>query len=128
MTSDKSPDDRSSEDALRAEITRLNKVVTALMNRADRGMSAQGSDFGLFQTAVMLEDQVRERTRELEAALHENEKINRALHRAYEQLEREKEEQKILFAKLEQAMSQRVQTEKLASLGNASQLSRSVAK
>ena len=132
MASDKSPDDRSSEDALRAEIARLNKVVTALMNRAERGMGAQGSDFGLFQTAVMLEDQVHERTKELEAALHENEKINRALHSAYEQLEREieqrkkayaaleheKEEQKILFAKLEQAMSQLVQTEKLASLGS----------
>ncbi|MBI3146275.1 MAG: histidine kinase [Pseudogulbenkiania sp.] len=134
MASDKSPRDPrdiSGEDRLRAEITRLNKVVTALMNRAERGMSAQGSDFGLFQTAVMLEDQVHERTKELEAALHENEKINRALHRAqeqmereieqrkkaYEAVEREKEEQKILFAKLEQAMNQLVQTEKLASLG-----------
>lgn len=135
MTSDKSPRDPrdiSGEDALRAEITRLNKVVTALMNRAERGMSAQGSDFGLFQTAVMLEDQVHERTKELEAALRENEKINRALHRAQEQMEREieqrkkayealkheKEEQKILIAKLEQAMNQLVQTEKLASLGS----------
>ncbi|EEG08536.1 sensor histidine kinase [Pseudogulbenkiania ferrooxidans] len=135
MPPDKTPrDDRDirGEDALRAEITRLNKVVTALMNRAERGMSTQGSDFGLFQTAVMLEDQVHERTKELEAALHENEKINRALHRAQEQmereieqrkeaneaLEREKEEQKLLIAQVKQAMNQLVQAEKLASLGS----------
>ncbi len=131
-TSPRDPRDLSDENALRAEITRLNKVVTALMNRAERGMSTQGSDFGLFQTAVMLEDQVHDRTKELEAALRENEKINRALHRAqeqmqreieqrkkaYEALEHEKEEQKILIAKLEQAMNQLVQTEKLASLGS----------
>ena len=54
--------------ALQAEITRLNKMVTALMNRAERDMSAKGSDFGIFHTAVTLEKQVRERTQELEAA------------------------------------------------------------
>ncbi len=59
------------EEALRAEIVRLNKVVQALMNRAERSMSLQGSDFNLFQTAIMLETQVRQRTEELEAALRE---------------------------------------------------------
>lgn len=120
------------ETALRAEITRLNKVVRALMNRAEKAMSVEGSDFSLFQTAIMLEDQVRERTKELEAALREIEKINRTLHRTQEQmeremeerkrahaaLEREREEQKILIRKLEQAMNQLVQAEKLASLGS----------
>jgi signal transduction histidine kinase len=132
MMTDLPPSTPIGEDALRAEITRLNKVIKALMNRAERGTSAPGSDFGLFQTAVMLEDQVHQRTRELEEALHENEKINRALHRTQEQmereieerkraneaLEREKEEQKILNRKLELAMNQLVQTEKLASLGS----------
>lgn len=65
--------------ACRAEIARLNKIVLALMNRAERSTSAQGSDFSLFQTTIMLEDQVRRRTEALEAALRENEKINRAL-------------------------------------------------
>lgn len=120
------------EQRLRNEIVRLNKVVQALMNRAERSMNAQGSDFGLFQTAIVLEDQVRDRTRELEAALHENEKINRALQRTKEQmereieerkrahaaLEREREEQKVLIARLEQAMSQLIQAEKLAALGS----------
>jgi len=119
------------EQALRDEIVRLNKMVNALMNRAERSTSAQGSDFSLFQTAVMLEDQVRNRTGELEAALHENEKINRALQHAKAQmemeieerkrthaaLEHEKEEQKILIGKLEDAHSQLLQSEKLASIG-----------
>jgi diguanylate cyclase (GGDEF)-like protein/PAS domain S-box-containing protein len=67
------------EQALTGEIARLNKIIRALMDRAERSTSVQGSDFGLFQTAIMLEDQVRRRTAELEAALRENEKINRAL-------------------------------------------------
>jgi len=87
-------DSTPKEQALRGEIARLNKVVNALMDRAERSTSAQGSDFSLFQTAVMLEDQVRNRTGELEAALHENEKINRALSHAKAQMEMEIEERK----------------------------------
>ncbi len=98
------------EQALRAEVVRLNKMVNALMNRAEREASARGSDFGLFQTAVTLENKVRQRTAELEAALRENEKINRAL-------QREKEEQRVLIKKLEEAHNQLLQSEKLASIG-----------
>jgi diguanylate cyclase (GGDEF)-like protein/PAS domain S-box-containing protein len=65
--------------AYRAEIARLNKIIQALMNRAERGAGAQGSDFNLFQSTVMLEEQVRRRTEALEAALRENKLINRAL-------------------------------------------------
>lgn len=64
---------------LRAEISRLNKVIQALMNHAERSTNAHSSDFGLFQTAIMLEEQVRRRTEDLEAALSENEKVTRAL-------------------------------------------------
>jgi len=65
--------------ALRAEIARLNKIVRALINRAERSTELQGSDFSLFQTAVMLEEQVRARTEALETALRENEGIRRDL-------------------------------------------------
>ena len=64
---------------MQAEIERLNKIIKALMDRAERSASIHGSDFNLFHMAVTLEDQVRQRTRELEAALLENEKITRAL-------------------------------------------------
>lgn len=67
------------EAALRAEVVRLNKIIQALMNRAERSMSISESDFSVFQTAIMLEEQVRRRTAELEAALRTNEKILRAL-------------------------------------------------
>ncbi|RJF86851.1 sensor domain-containing diguanylate cyclase [Oleomonas cavernae] len=65
--------------ALEKEVARLNKMVRALMDRAERSTSVQASDFSLFQTAILLEEQVRKRTAEVEAALRENEKITRAL-------------------------------------------------
>lgn len=71
---------------LQEEITRLNKVILALMNRAERNASLRGSDFNLFQTAITLEDQVRHRTQELEAAMRENEKITRALRESADQI------------------------------------------
>ncbi len=67
------------EQALHAEIARLNKVVQALINRAESSANIDTSDFNLFQTAITLEDLVRRRTDELEAALRENEKMTRAL-------------------------------------------------
>jgi two-component system NtrC family sensor kinase len=98
------------EAALQREIVRLNKIVTALMNRAERDMSAKASDFSAFQSGVALENQVRERTQQLEAALRENERVNRAL-------QSEKEEQRVLIQKLEEAHNQLLQSEKLASIG-----------
>ncbi|MBI4922619.1 MAG: GGDEF domain-containing protein [Devosia nanyangense] len=64
---------------MQAEIARLNKTIQALMDRAERSASSQESDYSRFQVTVMLEDRIRTRTAELEAALAENEKINRAL-------------------------------------------------
>lgn len=42
-------------------------------------LTGVASDFSLFQTAVMLEDRVRSRTQELEAALRQHETMTRAL-------------------------------------------------
>jgi two-component system NtrC family sensor kinase len=98
------------EATLRAEIVRLNKIVTALMNRAERESGQQRSHFGLFLDSVVLENQVRRRTAELEAALRENERINR-------DLTQEREEQRVLIKQLEEAHNQLLQSEKLASIG-----------
>jgi diguanylate cyclase (GGDEF)-like protein/PAS domain S-box-containing protein len=77
------PDDVRPSDVeptqLRAEIERLNKIIRALMDRAERSTTSQGSDFSRFQSAIMLEEQVRRRTAELEAALRENDRITRSL-------------------------------------------------
>lgn len=72
-------DSAANEEIMQLEIARLNKIIQALMNRAELNTSIQGSDFNLFQTAIILEDKVRQRTEELEAALVENKKITRAL-------------------------------------------------
>ena len=63
----------------RAEIARLNKIIRVLMDRAERSTSADGSDFSQFQATIMLEEQVRSRTAQLQTALQENERINRTL-------------------------------------------------
>lgn len=73
------PVSKTEQQDLQAEIVRLNKIIQALMNRAERNSSLQGSDFNLFQTAITLEDEVRSRTGELETASQENEKITRDL-------------------------------------------------
>lgn len=65
-----------------AEVARLEKINRALMDRAERSTSVQVSAFSLFQTTVMLEEHVRRRTAELEEALRDNEKTNRALRAA----------------------------------------------
>jgi sugar diacid utilization regulator len=44
-------------------------VVDALMDRVEASTNVQGSDFGLFQTTILLQDQVRLHTEELAAAL-----------------------------------------------------------
>jgi diguanylate cyclase (GGDEF)-like protein/PAS domain S-box-containing protein len=67
------------ESVCQAEIVRLNKIIKVLMDRAERSTNTQGSEFSLFQTTVMLEDQVRQRTEELATALREIETINDAL-------------------------------------------------
>ena len=77
--SEQKPVSGFNEEDLQAEIERLNKIIQTLMNRAERNASIQGSDFNLFQTAVTLEDQVRQRTLELEEARLETEKITRTL-------------------------------------------------
>jgi signal transduction histidine kinase len=66
---------------------KLEKIVQVLMDQVERGMDFQGNAYSLFQTAIVLEDKVRERTRNLENALRELEKTNRALNRAKEQTE-----------------------------------------
>ncbi len=68
---DREPANARDVTALQAEIVRLNKVVDALMDRSEASMNVQGSDFGLFQTTIMLQDQVRLHTEALETALLE---------------------------------------------------------
>ena len=74
------------EQILLAEIARLHKIIQALMNRAERSTNAPSSNFRSFHTTVMLEEQVRNRTEDLESALRDNKKITRELHAAQSNL------------------------------------------
>lgn len=65
---------------LRSEIARLEKIIAALIARAETPPDQLTSDFGVFQATVLLEDQVRSRTQELDLAMRELEASNRALH------------------------------------------------
>ena len=56
---------QANEALLQAEIVRLNKIIDVLMDRAESGSNRFDADFGLQQTTILLEDQVRLRTAEL---------------------------------------------------------------
>ncbi|HXH65147.1 MAG TPA: sensor domain-containing diguanylate cyclase, partial [Mariprofundaceae bacterium] len=77
------------EEALRAEIDRLNETLQTLMRHAEDSGSVRGEDFDLVQTALQLVDELRQRTAELvESTLNENRKISRALHESEEKFHR----------------------------------------
>jgi diguanylate cyclase (GGDEF)-like protein/PAS domain S-box-containing protein len=77
--SDRGPIPATEALALRREIERQNKIIVALMDRAERSTNSESSDFATFQSALMLEAEVQARTAELTAALRENERMGRAL-------------------------------------------------
>ncbi len=60
-----------SREQLAAEVERLRRVNVALVRRVERDMNAQGGAFGLFHTAIALEEKVQQRTAELDRALGE---------------------------------------------------------
>lgn len=74
-------------DVLPLEPAKLQKILTVLMDQVERGIDFQGNAYSLFQTAIVLEDKVRERTRRLESALRELERSNQALSLAKSQTE-----------------------------------------
>lgn len=64
---------------LRNELERLEKIVAALIGRAEADSNRLPSGFGVFHTTVLLEDLVRTRTSELNLAMRLLEESNRAL-------------------------------------------------
>ncbi|MBL7479593.1 sensor domain-containing diguanylate cyclase [Legionella bononiensis] len=81
------PMKNQNEQELRNEIERLNKIINALINKAEQDMNAPRTEFGVFKDTIILEDKIRTRTKELEMALQTNAKITRALQEAKKQVE-----------------------------------------
>jgi signal transduction histidine kinase len=81
------PDNSRSVEELQRQALKLKKINAALMSRVERSMDQQFNAFSLFETAIALDHQVRDRTRQLRDALHSIEKANESLYRAKQQAE-----------------------------------------
>ena len=79
--------DANSIEALRREAAKLRKINAALMSRVERSIDQQYNAFSLFETAIALDHQVLNRTKELQAALRAIERSNDELYRAQQQAE-----------------------------------------
>lgn len=75
-------------EALKEENARQKKMIDALVKRVEQGASGQVDAWGAFQHSVVLADQVREKTEELNHALHSIESANRQLTQAKLQAEK----------------------------------------
>ncbi|MBZ9812646.1 hybrid sensor histidine kinase/response regulator [Mesorhizobium sp. CA7] len=69
------------------DLEKLKKINAALVSRVERSMDQQGNAFSLFQTAISLENRVRNRTEELHATLRRLEQSNIDLSAAKESAE-----------------------------------------
>jgi len=69
------------------EIAKLRKINDALITRVERSTDQQGNAYSLFQTAIGLEDQVRQRTQQLSSTLSDLETTNYQLLSAKEAAE-----------------------------------------
>src|SRR5450755_5076302 len=73
--------------SLEREIAKLRKINVALMSRVERSTDQQLNAFSLFETAISLDQQVRNRTQQLKQALQSLEKTNGYLSQAKHQAE-----------------------------------------
>ncbi len=89
------------------EISRRDKIITALMNQVQRNLNNPDNDFSLLQTTFMLEEEVQHRTRELERALDALAEANRAAEAGRHLLEDQREELQKAYSELEERVSQR---------------------
>ncbi|HEV2677439.1 MAG TPA: NahK/ErcS family hybrid sensor histidine kinase/response regulator [Aliidongia sp.] len=72
---------------LERKVAKLERINQVLIDRVERSMDGQGSAFSLFQTAIVLEAQIRARTLALERTLADLEQSYHHAARAQEQAE-----------------------------------------
>jgi signal transduction histidine kinase/CheY-like chemotaxis protein len=72
---------------LEREAAKLRKINASLMSRVERSTDQQLNAFSLFETAIALDQQVRERTKQLKTALQSLEKTNGQLLQAKQRAE-----------------------------------------
>ena len=86
--SDQNMDRLQQNDVLRVKIHKLETINHALIRRVERAVDGQAGGYALFQSAILLEEQVRLRTIELRQAVNEIEAANTDLSLAKEQAEK----------------------------------------
>jgi two-component system, sensor histidine kinase len=74
-------------ETLQRETAKLKKINAALMSRVERSIDQQFNAYSLFETAIALDHQVLNRTRQLQDALRAIERSNDYLYRAKQQAE-----------------------------------------
>jgi two-component system, sensor histidine kinase len=72
---------------LEREAAKLRKINAALMSRVERSTDQQMNAFSLFETAIALDQQVRDRTQQLKTALQSLERTNGQLLQAKQRAE-----------------------------------------
>jgi len=72
---------------LEREAAKLQKINAALMSRVERSTDQQMNAFSLFETAISLDQQVRDRTQQLKTVLQSLERTNAQLFQAKQQAE-----------------------------------------
>ncbi|MEI9983133.1 MAG: NahK/ErcS family hybrid sensor histidine kinase/response regulator [Aliidongia sp.] len=87
MTVLERPDQADKIAALERKIAKLERINQVLVDRVERSMDGQGSAFSLFQTAIVLEAQIRARTLALERTLADLEQSYHHAARTQEQAE-----------------------------------------
>lgn len=78
-------------DDLEMRVRKLEKINAALMRRVERDMDFSGNGFSLFQTAIVLESQVKSRTEDLRRTLDELSNANVHLQQARDEAEAAKQ-------------------------------------
>jgi signal transduction histidine kinase/CheY-like chemotaxis protein len=76
------------ERLLEEKIARQEKIIAALVQRVEHSMDHHANAYSLFQAAIVLDEEVRARTAELHAALHDLERINAELKSAKDTAEK----------------------------------------
>ena len=80
-------DEKDRMQAMEERIAKLEKINRVLMRRVERTVDTQGNPYSLFQSAILFEDVVTERTSSLQRALEQIEQSNRDLRTAKETAE-----------------------------------------
>lgn len=116
---------QSSSQDLSRKLEKLNKINAALIERVERSVEQQGNAYSLFTAAIGLENQVRQRTDELQEALERLETSNEALVAARDEAERANEAKTRFFTAVGHDLLQPLHAARLtvSALGESNEIS-----